>query len=472
MKHLIYILIAFLGFSCNSDSANTTPEAAELPDIEIQVEGARQGNAYLLVMYADQQFRVDSTVVGPNGTVAFRRTKSYTPGFMFLALPENQYVQLLIDKDQTFKMKTSVVDIVGNMVVEGSIDNQLLYENLRYEREFQPRANAVKARLSGLPETDPEYAELKAQQEALAAERRAHLDKFFKDYPDSFFTKFKQAGQNPELQDVRNPDGTTDVAGQLYLYRTQFWDNVDFSDERLLYTPVIYNKLKRYIKELTPQHPDSINYAASVLINKTPNYPEYFKFFTNWIALEYEPTKTTLMDAEAVFVYMVKNYFTKDLATWADTMEIYGLQRRAQEMASSLIGRKGPDVTANDNYGNPKSISDLKSPYVIVYLYNPTCDHCIEQTPKLVQWHQQWKSQGVEVYAIAVDTDDNQWQNFIANNRMNGFTNVFDSTNRAIYGKYYVDNTPEIYVLNPDRTIIGKNLKVHQIAEIIDRDRS
>ena len=471
MKGLVFLAITLFAFSCSPSDNNQATEA-ELPDIEIQVEGISSGQAYLLVMYTDQQFRVDSTVIGPDGTLRFRRTESYTPGYMFVTLPGSNYIQFLIDKDQTFKMKTNINDIVGNMQVEGSLDNELLYKNLKFERDFQPRANAVKQLMSGVPETDPRYPELKAQHDALTAEREAHLNEIFENYPNTFFVKFKTAGQNPELQDVRNPDGTLDAARQLYLYRAQFWDNVDFSDERLLYTPVIYNKLKRYITELTPQHPDSINYSASTLINKVANYPEYFKFFTNWVALQYEPTKTTLMDPEAVFVYMVKNYFTRDLAYWADSMEIYGLQLRAQEMAASLVGRKGPDVTANDNYGNPKSIYDITSPYIIVYLYNPTCDHCIEQTPKLVQWHKEWKSQGAEVYAIAVDTEEAEWKNFIAKNGMTGFTNVFSSINQSIYGKYYVYNTPEIYVLNPDRTIIDKNLKVHQIAEIINRDKS
>lgn len=48
--------------------------------------------------------------------------------------------------------------------------------------------------------------------------------------------------------------------------------------------------------------------------------------------------------------------------------------------------------------------------------------------------------------------------------------NVFDPTNKAIYGKYFVDITPEIYVLNPERTIIAKNLKVNQIGEVVERD--
>jgi hypothetical protein len=51
------------------------------------------------------------------------------------------------------------------------------------------------------------------------------------------------------------------------------------------------------------------------------------------------------------------------------------------------------------------------------------------------------------------------------------WTNVFDPSNRSIYGKYYVDVTPEIYVIGPDRKIIAKNIKVNQIEEVIQRDK-
>jgi len=180
----------------------------------------------------------------------------------------------------------------------------------------------------------------------------------------------------------------------------------------LLYTPVIANKLKRYINELTPQHPDSIISAASFLVNKSLTYPQYFQYFANW---------------------------------------------RAYEMAASIVGKKGPNVTAKNPQGELKSLYDLKAPYLIVYMYNPDCEHCQEQTPKLVEFYKEWKNQ-------------QKWTDYIAKTGMT-FTNVFDPTNKAIYATYYVDQTPELYVLNPDRIIIGKNLKVNQIETIINRDK-
>jgi len=69
-----------------------------------------------------------------------------------------------------------------------------------------------------------------------------------------------------------------------------------------------------------------------------------------------------------------------------------------------------------------------------------------------------------------LDTNNDELQQYIDKTKM-PFPCVYDPTNRSIYGKYYVDLTPEIYVLNKERIIIGKNLKVNQIEIIINRDK-
>ena len=452
------------GQSETSNAASTVEEPAEAPNIVITVKGVNPTKVYLIAHENDQNYPVDSTVMDQNGQSVFQRNEPYPTGHFYFLIPDQSYFQLLIDKDQTFSMATSVNNMVGGMQVNGSLDNELLYRSLQYDMNMQAEYQAISQALQQ-GQSSLTFGEIKQKREKIDSDRKAFLQSIFDQHPDAFFTKFKLAGQNPDLHEFPVPDGTTNNELFAYLYRTQFWDNVDFNDNRLLRTPVIFNKLKRYMTELTVQQPDSIKNAATFLINKVLDKPAYFQFFANWIALNFEPTKTQLMDSEAVYVHMVQNYFTYDRAFWADSAQVYALQLRAQEMAASLVGLKGPNVTAPDPNGVQKSIYDLKEPYVIVFLYNPECDHCIEETPKLVNYYNQRRGR-VGVYAIAVDTDDQKWKSFIRQNRMD-WVNVFDPSNQSIYAKYYVDNTPEIYVLNQDRTIIGKNLKVHQIDEII-----
>ncbi len=501
-KYIVYFLFAFGALACNSSdktssvanapSPTAQPQAvptstavappsatnsspAESPNIKIKIVGGQPGRVRLIGMFTDQQYLADSSRMDANGEILLTNSakngEPFKAGLMFLALQQGGTLQLLIDKDQTFSMTTHINDLVGSMKVEGSVDNEVLYESLKMEGDLQGQINAFTEQMKSQTQGSPAYENLNTQRAALISKRKAGLEKLFQQYPNSFFTSFKRSGQNPEVKNILKSDGTVDQVAQVSAYRKEFWDNVNFADDRLLYTPVIANKLKRYINELTPQHPDSIINAASALVNKSIPYPEYFKYFANWITLNYDPKETTLMDPQAVYVYMIQNYFTKERAFWSSPAEIQGLQTRAYEMAASIVGKKGPDVTAQDHTGQMKSIYEMTAPYIIVYMYNPDCEHCQEQTPKLVTFYNEWKNKGVDIYAIAVDTEDQPWKDYIAKTGMT-FTNVCDPTNRAIYAKYYVDQTPELYVLNPDRIIIGKNLKVNQIETIINQDKN
>ncbi|MBK6994731.1 MAG: DUF5106 domain-containing protein [Lewinellaceae bacterium] len=99
-----------------------------------------------------------------------------------------------------------------------------------------------------------EFIQAKQRQMQILEERKAYLDGIFKQYPDAFFTKFKISGQNLISKNSK-ANGDMDTMRQLMYYRDHFWDGVDFNDNRLLNTPVIANKLKRYIKELTHNTP-------------------------------------------------------------------------------------------------------------------------------------------------------------------------------------------------------------------------
>ena len=478
MKQLFLFLLPGLFLACNASSDSSSASAGqsarelESPDIEVTLQGASPGSmAYLIGFFADQRFRADSARAEAGGNFRFRREEPYEPGLYYMVVRGVGTVQAIIDADQTFRMQSQAADVVGQMKVEGSLENELLYQNLKFEAQFSPRYRQVAAQLKGLDPGDPQYPSLQRKQEQLVAAREVHLKNLFEEHPNSFFTTFKKAGQNPEPREVRTPDGRLDTEAQVALFRRDFWKDVDFDDERLLRTPVIHNKLKRYITELTPQRPDSIFQSAKLLIDQVLDKPEYFKFFANWVVLHYDPQETNLMDPEAVYVRMIQEYFTKERAFWSDPAEIQALQMRAGEMAASLVGNQAPDVVSQNPKGQTRSIYEIDAPYIVVFMYNPECDHCIEQTPKLVRFYDEWKDKGVEVFAIAIDTEPDKWRAFIRQNQMD-WINVFDPTNRSIYKKYFVDNTPEIYVINPDRTIIAKNLKVFQIEEVIRRDQA
>ena len=443
-------------------------------DFTVKLRGAQPGLSNLIGFYAEEHFRADTTTIQADGTIRFQKPEGYPQGFYYVSYAENQYVQILLSEDQTFTIEADVNNLIGSIKVDGSDDIAAYYANQKFELSYNADYGALGQQLTAAKGTAEEAA-LKEKQLEMRASRQAHLDDLFAKYPNSLFVPFKKAGQNPDVRE--------DVADdkKVFYYRKEFWDNVDFSDKRLLRTPVINNKLKRYFDELTAQNPDSILASAYSLVDRTISdpslvdrklaHPEYNMFFVNWLMRKYEPGKVTLMDAEAIHVRLTQKYITKERAFWADSMEVYALQNRAYEMGQSLIGMDGPNVTAQDLDGKTHTLLDKTADYLVVYLFTPSCEHCMEQTPKLITWYNEWKNKGADVYAIAIDTDEQELRDYVTKTGM-PFSYIYDSTNRSIYAKYYVNVTPELYVLNKERKIIGKNLKVFQIETIIDQDKA
>jgi peroxiredoxin len=461
MKKLIFALLAFLAVPFVSFAQKTL--------IDAQIDGMSAGPVKLVGIYGDQNYIADSTMADDKGHFTLKRDTALRAGFYSFLLPGNKSLSILVDSnDQRFTIQAKIADLFNSVKVTGCTNTELFYTNLRFQSAQEPELGRLAEIIKKSPGT-PEAEQAKARQKAIMAEREAHIQDIAKRHPDAFFTKFKIAGQNPEFRDLRKPNGEVDTIGQVADYRARFWDGVDFRDDRLLYTPVIYNKLRRYVKELTPQQRDSLLVVTDALVQKVLPYPEYFKFFANWIAIQYENGKTSVMDGEAVYVNIIQKYFKPEYATWDTKENLEKLQKHVWEMEASLLWKKGPDVRAQNQYGEFKSIYEMTAPVIVIFMFSPHCEHCQEQAPEIENLYRKWKDKGVDFYGISVSTTDAEWRAFLKKYGFT-FTNVFDPTNRAIYAKYFVDNTPELYVLNKDRTIIAKNLKAEQLETIFKRE--
>lgn len=444
-------------------------QAVDSTLIDVTVEGVPAGKVRVIGTYGDQNYLADSSVVDAKGHFVIKRQHPLPAGYYYFLMPGQNSFAFMVDQDQHFSLRAKASDPIGTMQVDGEINTELLYKNLRFQSLQDPELNRLSEIIRKNPPTSAEYLQAKYDQMQMLDGRKTHLNEIYTQYPKTLFTSFKRAGQNPDFVEFHKPNGNIDTMRQVMYFRDHFWDNVDFNDNRLMYTPVIGNKLKRYIKELTPQQPDSLIKVTDQIVRKVMKNKEYFRFFTNWIALQHENTKTSVMDGEAVYVYIVKNFFTDELAWWDTHENLEKLRKHVSEMEASLLGRKGPDVRAMDVNGEYKSIYEMTAPIVVIFMYSPDCEHCQKESPEIERLYKKWKDKGIDIFGIAISTTDTEWKEFVKKNGFT-FTNVYDPTNRAIYAKYFVDITPELYVLNKDRTIVAKNLKSEQLETIFERE--
>ena len=62
--------------------------------IDVIFTGKSEGSAYLIGMYTDQNYRVDSTGVSQSGTFTFESEEGIPPGLYFVIFPDNRNFQL------------------------------------------------------------------------------------------------------------------------------------------------------------------------------------------------------------------------------------------------------------------------------------------------------------------------------------------------------------------------------------------
>jgi peroxiredoxin len=476
MIPLFQLMLSLTLFSCGDamqNSENLQPEKIKpvgKMHIEVTVKGATEDFAKILGVYGNQNFILDSARSDADGIFVFDADTLFPKGFYYVMLgSDNSYFQLLLDEDQEFRLSTEKGNYVNSMVVDGCVDNELLYKNLKFEAAFNSRLKPITDGLAALSEGTPEHTAQKANQEALVTERLEHIASFSKNHADSYFTAFKLSGQNPELTYPKNADGSLNQAAQVFQYRADFWNMIAFTETSALRTPVFANKLRKYIRDLTPQNADSLIKYSDKLIEKTKANKETFKYVVNWIALEYKTPKT--MGTEAVFVHMIDTYWTEEQAFWSNPEEIKGLRGEISLMKPSLIGKIGQDIIATNEKGEAVSLYGLTSPIKVLFIYSYDCEHCQKEAPEMVAVYNQWKNKGVDVLALSTDRYDATWKAFIQNNNMT-FHNALDPDRSSRYErKYHIDITPELYVLDKNNKIIASNLSPNQLPQFLEAER-
>jgi peroxiredoxin len=438
--------------------------------LKFEIKGLPEGYCRIIGMLGGQNYLVDS-LPSKAGKVQYERADALPGGLYYLVAPDQRsYIQFLLDKDQAFSMRTDFRDMVKFMKTEGTEDNALFYQNLKYEDEFKSKMDSLEAAIKATPASSPNLAFLQQRRDRMVADRKAHVAAFARNHPNSFFTVFKLAGQNPELSTPKKADGTLDTLRQLVMYRAAYFDDASLADERLFRTPVIPNKLKTYITQLTPQTADSVIRYADRLIEKTRSCPECFKFVVNWIAIQYE--KPTFMGGEAVLIHLVDKYFTDDISgKWfpGKPEELAKIRKKVNEMRVSLIGMTGQDLRARNLNGEYESLYDLKTPIKVVFMYSYSCSHCQERAPVMREVYDKWKGK-VDVYALCLDPDDAKWRDFVAKYHIEPFHNVIDPKMESrYYYKYHTDITPECYVLDPNNKIVAKDLHPNQLDPVFEK---
>ena len=444
--------------------------------IDFNIEGCQAGKVVLAYYYGDKQYIKDSTRVDDKGRFVFKGEKALDQGIYIVVMPpDNKYFEVIIDEDQHFSVNSVFATPIKSMKVTGNEENVRFYSYLKFLNDQKTKSEPVSKQMEELQKADsvgyresPEFKKLQKQMTAIDEEVKDYKNKFITDYPKALLTKVFLASKDPEVPEApKNEDGSIDSTFAWRYFKDHYWDLVDFSDDRIIRTPVYHSKLERFMSKTIYQVPDSIIKEATLLIEKTRESNELFKYTVFWITSHFETSKQMGMDA--VFVHMAKNYYMTGQAFWADSSTVAKIGERAQKLDYSLIGKVAPNLIMNDTAGKIQILHAIPTDYTIAYFWDPDCGHCKKVTPKVKEFYDAFKDElSVEVYGVNTNSKEREdWLKYIIDNKLD-WINVEDPEQKTAY-KYLYDiySTPVIYLLDKDKKIIAKRIGAEDLENFI-----
>ncbi|MDR2970578.1 MAG: thioredoxin family protein [Bacteroidales bacterium] len=408
-------------------------------DIVFNTQNINDPYLYLTNIYANKTTIVDSAKFVKKQYV-FKNAKQVLPsGFYFIQTKNGDVlVELIIDKTRIFTINET--------------DDTLIFMNSDENTVFQSFKKDV------LEEKD--------------------LRIYYETAPESLLGKFVLAQFIP----VSIPEffwgsheGREAAAKKYFQFIIDhYFDNIDFTDIRLMYTSLDVD-LKDFFKvQLYPQTPENVISSIENLFRRivdekpTPVQLDMQDLYLKKLIHLYRNADPIF---DTVFVYLVDNYVTKTTTDLISDSERTLFKRIADRKRRTLVGQTIPVFVSYTNEHYPISTAEMPAKYTILWFWDPDCDHCHEETPKLCEFYSKYQNlYDFNVIACSVTEDYDRWIAFITEHHLEWFNTSYsiEAPNYDAVDYFNFDQTPAIFIIDKQQKIVARQFPVDDLIEIFE----
>ncbi|MCL2435030.1 MAG: redoxin domain-containing protein [Lentimicrobiaceae bacterium] len=408
-------------------------------EIRFKSQNVNDTYLYLVGIYGNIPWIVDSTKNVKNQFV-FKNSKQELPsGFYTIQSKTGTiFAEFLIDQTRKFSIEVA--------------ENRLVFINSEENVVFQQFKND---RLAG-----------------------NDLRFYFETAPESLLGKFVLAQYIPvNIPSFSWGSAGREAAAQKYyqFIINHYFDNIDFKDIRLMRTPLNINLKEFFVESLFPQTAENVISSINDLFhrildeNPTPAQLDVRDFYLKKLIHLYMNLDPKF---DTVFVYLVDNYVAQlTQSEFISDAEIDVFKRIADRKRRTFVGQAVPVFESYANDHHKVSTADMIATYTVLWFWDPDCDHCLEDTPKFYDFYCQYHDlYDFDVIACSVTEDYDRWITFITDRHLD-----WHNTSYAIAEPNYdaveffnFDETPAIYVIDKQHTIIARQLSIDELIEAFE----
>ena len=181
-----------------------------------------------------------------------------------------------------------------------------------------------------------------------------------------------------------------------------------------------------------------------------------------------------IMGSEAVAIHVFDKWFASGDVKMRDDMEMLAAKVFAEFNRQSLIGAKAPSLQVTDiNGGQVTLYEDAGSGrFSVLYFYDSSCATCKLQTMQLTGMLTE-EDFPVDIYAFYASDNHDAWDEYVADRFTGSYGNariqhLWDpQMDSDFQRKYGVLQTPRMFLISPDGTILGRGLDVPALSQML-----
>ena len=468
MKQFLFgLVVALLGSTMALQAQNGY-------NIKVDIQGY-DNDTCILGYHLGPKLYIKDTLFQPTskGKWVFKGEASLPGGLYFIYLQsENIYFDFLIPNDkeqQTISIKTKL-DATRNLSkylsIEGSKENEVFVDYMKTVAKQEEKARSLQRQIQ---EAKDEAKKKKLQEEMdVVVQKREDTQKnLLAKHPGTLIANMVGATMQP-----KTPEGL-DRVQQFYFFREEFWKRFDWTDERMIRTPILKDKLEFWVEKMTMQAPDSISKAVDIVLQAVQKggNEKMFQYIAAEYLNKYAQSKVICMDA--VYVFIGEKYYCNGQAPWVDSAQLIKICENVQSLKPLRCGLYAPNIRLKKMDGTYVSLYDVKSKFTALYFWDPTCGNCSKTSAKLVPVYEEYKDKGLEIFGVCSKSwkELDQCKKKIEEKKMTFINTSEDAYPLAVAKKTYdLKANPYLILLDENKKILLKRIDPDQLKDIMQRE--
>jgi thiol-disulfide isomerase/thioredoxin len=407
--------------------------------------------------YGNDILRKSTARLDDNG-FTYIYNQSLHSGIYNIIFPDSTIVEFMYDSAFPGNVKIEKKSTGERAIIDGSVVTR---EFDSYKEQLAEQTNKNKAALK--KNLHPTFQNYHTDSLLLSFANKA---------PESLLESYLKVQLSIKIPDYNPPAETNNKDSAIWVhnliyYSKHFFDNFDFTDSRLLNTPLYTNMTDYFLDIISPKDVSGLNQNIDNLMQRTAVNPVYQQFTAKYLLKKYARKRINPV-FEAVYTHIVEKYYLKSGFNWISNDELYYLTKEYNRRKPSLIGEPAPNISMNGIENDTLTLYNLNHKLILIYFYNYDCPICEKVTPELRKLVSRYDYLDIGVYAVCIGENPELWKRYVAGNKISHWSNVCDNNRiNDVALTYNLGYTPTLFLLDKQKTILDKNFTLDELSKTL-----